>query len=136
MTSRDAFDGRGRISGGRGWATDPGLPGPQSYTGLGFLILLDRMVDASGLESAHWVILLAAGGFVGNFVLSLADHAQNGFFYPTEWIGVVAGALAVGFLIANIVVFDNPTLLVMNLVLMTLQVVVGVLGFALQPSGT
>ena len=108
---------------------------PLAYTGLGFLILLDRMVDASGLEWARWVILLAAGGFVGNFVLSLADHAQNGFFYPTEWIGVVAGALAVGFLIANVVVFDNPTLLVMNLVLMILQMVVGVLGFALHAIG-
>ena len=32
---------------------------------------------------------------MGNFVLTLADHAQNGFFHPSEWIGVVASAWAV-----------------------------------------
>ena len=66
---------------------------PLAYTGLGLLLILDRMVDARSLEWSRWVILLAAGGFVGNFVLSLADHAQNGFFYPSEWIGVVAAAV-------------------------------------------
>ncbi len=51
---------------------------PLAYTGLGLLLILDRMVDARSLEWSRWVILLAAGGFAGNFVLSLADHAQNG----------------------------------------------------------
>ena len=81
---------------------------PLAYTGIGLVIILDRMVDARSLEWSRWVILLAAGGFAGNFVLSLADHAQNGFFYPSEWIGVVAGAVAVGFLVAAVIVPDEP----------------------------
>jgi hypothetical protein len=101
---------------------------PLAYTGLGLLLILDRMVDHRSLEWACWVVLLAAGGFMGNFVLSLADHAQNGFFQPTEWIGVVAGAIGVGFLTAMLVVPESRVLLAMNLVLMVIQVGVGSLG--------
>ena len=108
---------------------------PLAYTGIGLVIVLDRMVDARSLEWSRWVILLAAGGFAGNFVLSLADHAQNGFFYPTEWIGVVAGAVAVGFLVAAVIVPDNPSLLAANLGLMVIQIVVGLLGFYLHALG-
>jgi hypothetical protein len=108
---------------------------PLAYTGLGLLLILDRMVDARSLEWSCWVILLAAGGFLGNFVLSLADHAQNGFFCPSEWIGVIAAAVAFGFLIAQIVVPDNSSLLTMNLVLMAIEIVVGMLGFALHARG-
>ena len=93
------------------------------------------MVDARSLEWSRWVILLAAGGFLGNFVLSLADHAQNGFFYPSEWIGVIAAAVAFGFLVAQVAVPDNPALLAMNLALMVVQIVVGLLGFALHARG-
>ena len=93
------------------------------------------MVDARSLEWSRWVILLAAGGFLGNFVLSLADHAQNGFFYPSEWIGVIAAATAFGFLVAQVAVPDNPALLAMNLALMVVQIVVGLLGFALHARG-
>ena len=108
---------------------------PLAYTGLGLLLILDRMVDARVLEWSRWVILLAAGGFLGNFVLSLADHAQNGFFYPSEWIGVIAAAVAFGFLIALVAVPGSRSLLVMNLALMVVQTVVGVLGFALHALG-
>ena len=108
---------------------------PLAYTGLGLLLILDRMVDARSLEWSRWVILLAAGGFLGNFVLSLADHAQNGFFYPSEWIGVIAAAVAFGFLVAQVAVPDNPALLAMNLALMVVQIVVGLLGFALHARG-
>ena len=82
----------------RTWSTRRPFAAPLAYTGLGLLLLLDRMVDAADLDWARWVVLLALGGFVGNFVLTLADHAQNGFFHPSEWIGVVAGAVAGGFL--------------------------------------
>ena len=44
-------------------------------------------------------MLMALGGFFGNFVLSLTDHATNGFFLSTEWIPVFSAAVAVGFLI-------------------------------------
>jgi hypothetical protein len=108
---------------------------PLAYTGIGLLLVLDRMVDARSLEWSQWVILLALGGFVGNFVLSLADHAQNGFFYPSEWIGVVGGALATGFLLAAIIVPLSGPLLTMNLALMVVQVVIGLLGFYLHTRG-
>src|SRR5947199_7378174 len=86
------------------------------------------MVAERSLEWARWVVLLAAGGFMGNFVLSLADHAQNGFFYPSEWIGVVSGAVGVGFLTAIVIVPESRALLIMNLGLMVIQVGVGLLG--------
>jgi hypothetical protein len=108
---------------------------PLAYTGLGLLLLLNRMVDSRTPEWSRWVLLLAAGGFVGNFALSLADHAQNGFFYPTEWIGVVAGAIAVGFLVASVLYFESRSLLALNLGLMAMQVIVGLLGFVLHGLG-
>src|SRR5262249_36666178 len=37
---------------------------PLAYTGLGFLILLDRMVDSRTIDWARWIVLLALGGFV------------------------------------------------------------------------
>lgn len=108
---------------------------PLAYTGLGFLLLLNRMVDARGSEWARWVVLLAAGGFVGNFILSLADHAQNGFFYVSEWTGVIAGAVATGFLIAVVVAPDSPGLLAFSALLMVAQVPVGLIGFYLHAAG-
>src|SRR4051812_22123478 len=59
---------------------------PLAYSGIGFLILLNRMVPSEKEEWARWVVLLALGGWIGNFILSLADHAQNAFFYRPEWI--------------------------------------------------
>jgi hypothetical protein len=59
---------------------------------------LNRMVQPETLEWTQGVLLLALGGFVGNFGFSLSDHAENGFFYPIEWVPVVASALAIGFL--------------------------------------
>jgi len=52
---------------------------PLAYTGLGFLLMMNRMVGVRTAEWARWVLLLALGGFFGNFVLSLTDHASNGF---------------------------------------------------------
>jgi hypothetical protein len=40
-------------------------------------------------------------------------------------------AAAFGFLVAQVAVPDNPSLLAMNLALMVIQIVVGLLGFAL-----
>lgn len=105
---------------------------PLAYTGVGLLLLLDRMVDSRTVEWSRWVILLALGGFLGNFVLTLADHAQNGFFQPSEWIGVVASAWAVSSLCAVLFVHDNRPLLWLALTVMAAQVGVGVLGFSLH----
>jgi len=108
---------------------------PLAYTGLGLVVLLNRMVDARSRDWWRWILLLAAGGFAGNFVLSLADHAQNGFFYPSEWVGVVAGAVSVGFLTAGVAVPESRGLMVMNAALMVVQTAVGVLGFYLHARG-
>src|SRR5689334_22647022 len=59
---------------------------PLAYTGLGLLLVMNRMVDRRSEEWPRWVLLLGLGGVVGNFIFSLTDHAQNGFFHKTEWI--------------------------------------------------
>ena len=101
---------------------------PLAYTGVGLLLLLDRMVDARTIEWARWVTLLALGGFVGNFVLCVCDHAQDGFFRPEEWVGVIAAAAATGILTAVLVVPDNRPLLRLAFVVMLAQAAVGLVG--------
>lgn len=101
---------------------------PLAYTGVGLLILLDRMVDGRTVEWARWVTLLALGGFVGNFVLCVCDHAQNGFFRPEEWAGVVAAASATGILSAVLIVPDNRPLLRLGHAVMLAQALVGFVG--------
>ena len=53
---------------------------------------------AAAEEWSRWVVFFGLGGFVGNFALSLCDHAQNNFFVMTEWIPSVSSAVAIGFL--------------------------------------
>ena len=38
------------------------------------------------------MLFLTLGGFIGNFIFSLTDHAGNGFFDRLEWVPVVASA--------------------------------------------
>jgi hypothetical protein len=102
---------------------------PLAYTGLGFLLLVNRMVAARSVEWARWVILMALGGFFGNFVLSLTDHASNGFFVSTEWIPVISSAFATGFLIVPLVHEVNRRFLDACFVVLLVQALVGVLGF-------
>jgi hypothetical protein len=102
---------------------------PLAYAGLGLLLILDRMVDSRSAEWGRWVVLLALGGFAGNFALSLADHAQNGFFSPAEWVPVVAGAFAVGSLVAVLAVDVNRPFIWLCVGVMATQVAVGLLGF-------
>ena len=102
---------------------------PLAYSGLGFLLLMNRMVAARSLEWARWVILLALGGFFGNFVLSLTDHASNGFFARTEWIPVISSAFATGFLIIPLMLTVTRRFLDLCLVVMLGQAFVGLLGF-------
>ncbi len=102
---------------------------PLAYTGLGFLLLVNRMVAARSAEWARWVIFLASGGFFGNFVLSLTDHASNGFFAKTEWIPVISSAFATGFLIIPLVTTVTRRFMDVCLIVMLTQALVGVLGF-------
>jgi hypothetical protein len=99
---------------------------PLAYVGLG------RMVSSDSPEWPRWVLLMALGGFVGNFIFSLTDHAQNGFYHWSEWIPVVSSAFAVGFLMAPFLTpVSRPFLWLCALVLLA-QAGVGVLGFYLH----
>lgn len=50
---------------------------PLAYTGIGFLLILNRMVDSDTVEWAQWILFFALGGFAGNFVFSLADRIST-----------------------------------------------------------
>ena len=105
---------------------------PLAYTGLGLLLILDRMVKAETAEWAYWVLLLALGGFAGNFVFSLTDHATNGFFRPVEWLPVASSAFAVSFLLVPFLVRVGRRFLALCALVLVLQGLVGVLGFLLH----
>ena len=105
---------------------------PLAYTGLGFLLIMDRMVREENKEWALWILFLALGGFVGNFLFSVTDHAQNGFYHSTEWIPVVSSALAVGFLVVPLLMQVSLSYLFWCGVVMFLQAAVGIVGFVLH----
>lgn len=104
---------------------------PISYVGVGLLLLLVRSEEAATPRFGRWVLLLALGGFCGNFLLSVFDHAQNGFFRPTEWIAVASAAVAIGFLVVALAWPSAGTYRACAWI-MVLQVVVGFLGFGLH----
>ena len=108
---------------------------PLAYTGLGFLLIMNRMVDPETLEWSRWVLLLTLGGFVGNFIFSLADHAANGFFFRMEWVPVVASALAVGFLAVPLVTAVSRKFIDLCGLILLLEAGVGLWGFILHASG-
>ncbi len=105
---------------------------PLAFTGVGFLLLLNRMVQVETEEWARWIVFLAMAGFVGNFALSLADHAQNGFFDPLEWTGVGAAAFGASFLLLAAVAPVDAKFLRLAGMVMLFQALVGLAGFALH----
>lgn len=105
---------------------------PLAYAGLGFLLLANRMLDRRTTAWAQWVLFLALGGFVGNFALSLLDHAQNGFFVASEWIPVAASALAIGTLIVALAKPHDKAYLGFVWVVLAFEILVGLLGFTLH----
>lgn len=105
---------------------------PLAYTGIGLLLIMNRMVNPDDPEWPRWVVFLAWGGFVGNFIFSVTDHAQNGFFHITEWIPVVSSALAVGFLVVPLLWRVNRAYLRTCALVMLLQGAVGIIGFVLH----
>ena len=108
---------------------------PLAYTGLGFLLIMNRMVDAESVEWAEWVLMFTLGGFVGNFIFSLADHAANGFFYPMEWVPVIASALGVGFLTVPLVMRVSRQFIDLCAAILLLEAAVGLWGFILHAAG-
>lgn len=111
------------------------LAAPLAFAGLGLVLLLNRMVMPESLEWDRWVALLAGAGFLGNFALALLDHAQNGFYYVSEWIPVAASAYAAVFLGMVVVRPEDRVLLRVTLGALGAQVVVGLLGFAFHLHG-
>lgn len=105
---------------------------PLAYCGLGFLLVVNRMVDADTRQWAEWTLFFALGGFVGNFGLTLSDHAENGFFYPTEWVGVAASAVAVGFLLVPLWLRVSRGFLLLCAGILLLEAGVGGWGFVLH----
>jgi len=105
---------------------------PLAYTGLGLLLIVNRMVDSRSIEWAYWVLLLALGGFLGNFVFSLTDHAVNGFFRTIEWLPVITSAFAVSFLVVPFLVRIEVRFLKLCALVLVVQAFVGVLGFLLH----
>jgi hypothetical protein len=102
---------------------------PLAYAGLGLLLIMNRMVPADSREWGEWVTLLALGGFLGNFIFSLTDHAQNGFYDRTEWIPVVSSAFAVGFLLVPFLARVDRGFLGVCAAVLLVQALVGLLGF-------
>jgi len=108
---------------------------PLAYAGLGFLLVMNRMVDAGSLEWAQWILLFTMGGYVGNFVFSLVDHAENGFFFPIEWVPVVASAFAVGFLLVPLFTRVSRFFIDISFLVLILQAGIGLWGFVLHTMG-
>jgi len=108
---------------------------PLAYTGLGFLLIMNRMIDAATVEWAQWVMLFTMGGFIGNFVFSLADHAANGFFFHAEWVPVVASAIAIGFLAVPLVMPVSRAFIDLVAAVLVLEAAVGLWGFFLHTLG-
>ena len=102
---------------------------PLAYTGLGCLLIMNRMVQQDEMEWSQWLIFFGLAGFFGNFVLALLDHAQNGFFLLTEWIPVISSAIAVSFLGTALIRKCSRRFFELCIAIMFLQVFVGVIGF-------
>lgn len=108
---------------------------PLAYTGLGFLLVMNRMVDSKSVEWAQWILLFTVGGFIGNFVFSLADHAENGFFFKVEWVPVAASAAAIGFLCIPLLMRVSRAFIDLTAAVLVFEAAVGLWGFALHTTG-
>ncbi len=102
---------------------------PLAFTGLGFLLIMNGMIRDADLEWAQWVVFIAGCGWGGNFILSILDHAQNGFFNPTEWLPVFTSAMAVGCLATVFLIPYQPLFLKFCIVVLGVNLIVGVAGF-------
>ena len=107
---------------------------PLAYTGIGLLLIMNRTTDPGSEDWSRWVLVLALGGFVGNFVLGLADHAQNGFFDWREWLSVIFAAIGVGFLLTVTFLPPNRRFVQLCAGVMLAEMLIAVVGFVLHSS--
>ena len=94
-------------------------------------MFLNAGLSLRGDRTGYLTLAIACAGFLGNFGLSLLGHAQNGFYYWTEWLSVGSGALAVGFLFIVLNGHRSQHALQACLAILGLQIVVGLLAFGL-----
>ena len=102
---------------------------PLAFTGVGFLLIMNGMIDDTELEWSQWVVFMAGFGWCGNFILSVFDHAQNGFFNPSEWLPVFTSALAVGCLATLFFLPRHSYFLKFCVVVLGINFIVGIAGF-------
>ena len=103
-----------------------------AYTGIGLLLLLNNLILDTEPEWAKWVVFLALCGWCGNFVLSVLDHAQNGFFKITEWLPVIASALACSSLGTLLCMQQKQRFIPFCITILCLNIIVGSAGFFLH----
>ena len=105
---------------------------PLAYTGLGLLLLLNNLILDTEPTWTKWVLFLAFCGWCGNFILSVLDHAQNGFFNSTEWLPVLTSALACSSIGTLLCMKHKERFILFCIAVMCLNIVVGVAGFFLH----
>ena len=105
------------------------LIAPLAYSGLGLLLFLNSILTSTNKYYGIWIIVISYMGFVGNFFLSLLDHAQNGFFYFSEWIPVISSAMAMIFIPICLNNFCDKRYNRIIFFILSLQIFVGILGF-------
>ena len=108
---------------------------PLAYAGLGFLLVMNRMIEPDSTEWARWIVLFTLGGYFGNFVFSLADHAENGFYFPVERVPVAASAVAIGFLMIPLLMRVSRLYIDLCATVLVLEAAVGLWGFVLHTMG-
>lgn len=108
------------------------LAAPLAYAGLGMLLLLNRMVTTTSEEWLRWALLLTTGGWAGNLALALMDHAQNGFYYWSEWLPVIASAFTLAFLVLLSAHPHDRQLRTGTGLCLALSALIGIAGFLLH----
>ena len=102
---------------------------PLAFTGLGLLLIMNGSTQSQDVEWGQWVVFLAGCGWFGNFILSVFDHAQNGFFNPLEWLPVFTSAIAVGCLVTVVLIPNPSSFFKFCLVVLGVNFIVGIAGF-------
>ncbi len=105
---------------------------PLAYAGLGFLLLVNRMVDSNTVEWAQWVLFLTLGGLLEILSSASAITRRMVFLIALEWVPVVASALAIGFLTSSLLSRLSRGFLVLCGAVLVLESAVGLWGFMLH----
>lgn len=102
---------------------------PLAFTGLGLLLIMNGCTHSQDVEWGQWVAFLAGCGWLGNFILSVLDHAQNGFFNPLEWLPVFTSAFAVGCLVIVVLMPYQSAFFKFCVVVLGINFIIGIAGF-------